>query len=706
MTAIKISDLVLSKAAKGDEDNSRVTILKQVNAKFESGKVNAIMGANGCGKTTLLDIVYGFRDEKTKTSGKILVDEKPRDFKNWFWNVSYIQQESYQIDKQTARSVIQFAIDIKNAEMGTSEKLENFTWMIEELYVQDVLDKDMTVLSGGERQRVLLAAELVMTKNILILDEPTSDLDSHLALNLMIFLKKLAVDKGVMVILTIHQPSDQIFKIFDNLLFMNAGMVLYDGEAAGMEAHLASHGVVKPKEWLISEFIFEAFYGDSHFEEILASAAAVSAYNHDVETKAEENVSSSNLTTQNMETFHNPEINFRKSFYLTVRKLKLQFKIVKFIMAIILSSVFFPIMAYLVQHFYLTKYLKEICGAGRTTGLGKAIVDAAGTSSLLLEILSNPLIFGYFVLSQFMALTAYKDLVLQMVDVSVQVKTEIQKNYYSPYTLSISTISCDIFMSIFMFLLTAAGWASAGMGKILSIGGWLIVFLNILFSILVCRLLTNFFKIENAALKIGSFLQIVVVLVFSFIPFIGTGLKALDMFFPGSFAIILVFKFIVSVFSFLNPINFIYCFYYAKNISENVIFEESTNRLDIQKISHGIISQDQPTKHFLQRLPLSYFLEFLKYLARSRSKVTGRENPVMEAIKNKKALKVLVPTDNGKVIKILREIVDAPAYNLLGGYAFNKYFFLLAALCGVALVIFLNIRTYPKRLSPSISLSI
>ncbi len=73
-----------------------------------------------------------------------------------------------------------------------------------------------------------------------------------------------------MVIFTIHQPSDQIYKVFDNLLFMNDGKVLYDGEAAKLEEVFASKGAVKPIDWSISEFIFEAFYQSSTFEEIKA----------------------------------------------------------------------------------------------------------------------------------------------------------------------------------------------------------------------------------------------------------------------------------------------------------------------------------------------------------------------------------------------------------------------------------------------------
>ena len=166
MTILEVKDLVLSKPVKGSYGDARITILKGVTAKFESGKINAIMGANGCGKTTFLNMVYGYSDVSTKTCGQILFEKQERNITDWFWNVSYIEQESYQIEKQTGYAVIKFAIDIKNAECGTNSKIEDFKWMIDELYLTDILQRDISVLSGGERQRVLLAAELVMSKQI------------------------------------------------------------------------------------------------------------------------------------------------------------------------------------------------------------------------------------------------------------------------------------------------------------------------------------------------------------------------------------------------------------------------------------------------------------------------------------------------------------------------------------------------------------
>lgn len=89
----------------------------------------------------------------------------------------------------------------------------------------------MKTLSGGERKRTAIGVELITDPSLILLDEPTSGLDSFKAYQIVKLLKKLARN-GKTVISTIHQPSSESFHLFDRLILMSDGHIVYQGEAS------------------------------------------------------------------------------------------------------------------------------------------------------------------------------------------------------------------------------------------------------------------------------------------------------------------------------------------------------------------------------------------------------------------------------------------------------------------------------------------
>ena len=83
-------------------------------------------------------------------------------------------------------------------------------------------------ISGGERKRASIGYELITNPRLLILDEPTSGLDSNTAFKLIQMLKRES-ERGMSIILTIHQPSSEIFMLFDKIILLSDGNTLYDG---------------------------------------------------------------------------------------------------------------------------------------------------------------------------------------------------------------------------------------------------------------------------------------------------------------------------------------------------------------------------------------------------------------------------------------------------------------------------------------------
>ena len=86
-------------------------------------------------------------------------------------------------------------------------------------------------ISGGERKRTAIAVELITNPQLVLLDEPTSGLDAFTATKICKVLQKLAREKGKTIISTIHQPSSQSFALFDRLILMADGHIVYQGPA-------------------------------------------------------------------------------------------------------------------------------------------------------------------------------------------------------------------------------------------------------------------------------------------------------------------------------------------------------------------------------------------------------------------------------------------------------------------------------------------
>jgi ABC-type multidrug transport system ATPase subunit len=211
-------------------------ILKPTSGLVSSGDVLAIMGPSGSGKTTLLDALAG-RMKLSCVSGSVTFDGKALTEEERRMHVSYVAQEDSLMGVFTVRETVRMAVRFYHGYGLSGDDLEALESKVlttvgltsaANTIVGDIFRKG---LSGGQKRRLSLAVELVKEPKVLILDEPTSGLDSASAFGIMTSMTSLA-KLGHTILCTIHQPSSDIWAVFDKFLLLSEGSTLYFGKAA------------------------------------------------------------------------------------------------------------------------------------------------------------------------------------------------------------------------------------------------------------------------------------------------------------------------------------------------------------------------------------------------------------------------------------------------------------------------------------------
>jgi len=207
--------------------------LVQQNFSEESGKLVGIMGASGAGKSTLLNVLNG---SYTPTKGEVLINgiNIHTEKENAEGLIGHVSQDDLLIEELTVYQNLYYNAKLCFDNYSEFQIIRTVLRTLQNLGLLE--KKDMVVgsplnkkISGGQRKRLNIALELIREPSVLFLDEPTSGLSSRDSENIMDLLKELAL-KGKLVIVVIHQPSSDIFKMFDRLLILDTGgYLIYNG---------------------------------------------------------------------------------------------------------------------------------------------------------------------------------------------------------------------------------------------------------------------------------------------------------------------------------------------------------------------------------------------------------------------------------------------------------------------------------------------
>ncbi|KAK5655072.1 hypothetical protein OQA88_5971 [Cercophora sp. LCS_1] len=244
-------------------------LLDDVQGWVKPGMLGALMGASGAGKTTLLDVLAQRKTNGT-IRGTVLVDGRPLPV-SFQRSAGYCEQLDVHEPFTTVREALEFSALLRQSrETPREEKIKYVDTIIDLLELHDLADTLIGHVGAGltveQRKRVTIGVELVAKPSILtFLDEPTSGLDGQAAYNTVRFLRKLA-DSGQAVLVTIHQPSAQLFSQFDTLLLLaRGGKMVYFGEigdnAQTIKDYFARHGFPCPEEANPAEHMIDVVSG-------------------------------------------------------------------------------------------------------------------------------------------------------------------------------------------------------------------------------------------------------------------------------------------------------------------------------------------------------------------------------------------------------------------------------------------------------------
>lgn len=245
-------------------------IINGIDGIFRPG-MNAIIGASGSGKSSLLDVLAG-RKNPSGLSGDLLLDGNPVP-DNFKCMVGYVVQDDVVMGTLSVRENFHFSAALRlPSTIGNKEREERVDNVIQELGLQHCADSKVgnefiRGISGGERKRCNIGMELIISPPVLFLDEPTTGLDANTASTVMTLLKQLS-KRGRTIIFSIHQPRYSIYRLFDRLMLLSFGEIVYHGPADQSLSFFQDAGYTCEEHNNPPDFFLDVIHGDAEYNDI------------------------------------------------------------------------------------------------------------------------------------------------------------------------------------------------------------------------------------------------------------------------------------------------------------------------------------------------------------------------------------------------------------------------------------------------------
>lgn len=219
MTRVKINNLV--------KKFGSTTAVAGVNLDIPSGSLFFLLGPSGCGKTTLLRMIAGFTDP---TDGAINFGD---------WDVTHLPPnkrntgmvfQGYALwPHMSVRQNVAFGLTVRK--VPAAERDRRVEQALKTVRMSQLIDRKPNALSGGQQQRVALARALVIEPTVLLLDEPLSNLDAKLRLEMRSQIKNICKDAGITAIYVTHDQKEAL-SMADQIAVLNEGQLVQQGPPA------------------------------------------------------------------------------------------------------------------------------------------------------------------------------------------------------------------------------------------------------------------------------------------------------------------------------------------------------------------------------------------------------------------------------------------------------------------------------------------
>ncbi|GAA1372246.1 ABC transporter ATP-binding protein [Luteococcus sanguinis] len=251
--------------------NGTFTAVDGINLRTEPGEFLTLLGPSGCGKTTTLRMVAGFENP---TSGRITLDgqdmvrltpdRRP---------MSMVFQSYALFPHLSVRDNIAFGL--KLLKLPAADMREQVESVLASMDLVNLADRAPNQLSGGQQQRVALARAMVMRPKVLLFDEPLSNLDAKLRVQMRAEIRRVQKRMGITALYVTHD-QDEAMSLSDRIVVMNRGRI----EQVGTPAEIYRH----PATVFVADFIGQANFLDAKLDDLRDGMATVRVLDGDRRT--------------------------------------------------------------------------------------------------------------------------------------------------------------------------------------------------------------------------------------------------------------------------------------------------------------------------------------------------------------------------------------------------------------------------------------
>ena len=196
----------------------KVHAVRGVSFKVKQGICFGLLGSNGAGKSTMIEILEGIKEP---TSGEIFFHSKPRDFKTYKEKIGIQFQSTALQDYMKVKE----ALEVFSSFYQAPYPIKN---IIEVCRLHDILDRDHRHLSGGQRKKLLLGLSLINNPELIFLDEPTTGLDPSSRKLFWELVEFIKIKQKRTIVLTTHY-MDEAYALCDEILIIDKGKVIAEG---------------------------------------------------------------------------------------------------------------------------------------------------------------------------------------------------------------------------------------------------------------------------------------------------------------------------------------------------------------------------------------------------------------------------------------------------------------------------------------------